>query len=68
MPKNFRAIGQTILAKRCRIHITQRELAEATGLAETTISYIESGRPCSENALKLIFTALEILTNMKMQK
>lgn len=68
MPRNFKVIGQAIRAKRNRAHITQKELAEATGLADTTISYIESGRPCSENSLKLIFAALEILTDMKKQE
>lgn len=65
MPHDAKLIGRAIRAKRNREHITQEELAEATGLAVSTISYIESGRACSEKSLKLIFAALEILSKIK---
>lgn len=53
-------IGEVIRTRRCELELSQKQLAEMTGLTSTSISNIEGDKPCSVSSLTKICDALNI--------
>lgn len=53
-------LAATVVARRAELGLTQKELAQAAGVAERTVQNVEAGRVLSPISLAAIARALEL--------